>query len=100
MEGSCPCFQPARNAAPRTSEAKTPLYYQCALRIWEEGRTSTLITWVHEKRCVEGLRVSLKNDEDKRVWTVDEVYRRFPLPEDVVKERQKAHDRWRKVTDV
>jgi hypothetical protein len=56
------------------------------------------VTWLHEKRAREGIRLTREGDE--RVWTVLEVYRGIPMPESWVKDRRKAHERWRKHTDV
>jgi hypothetical protein len=58
------------------------------------------MTWLSEKRAVEGTRVQKKNDPDERVWIIGDVYRQLPMTEDWVKDRRMAHERWRKVTDV
>jgi hypothetical protein len=56
--------------------------------------------WIHEKQAVEGKRLYMKSDPDERVWMVADVYRLIPRSEKWVKDRRKAHDRWRAVTDV
>ena len=58
------------------------------------------MTWVHEKLAVEGKRLRKKDSDDERVWAVADVYRLIPRSEKWVKDRRKAHERWRAVTDV
>jgi hypothetical protein len=56
--------------------------------------------WLHEKVAIEGLRLTLKDASDDRVWKVGNVYRGIPRSEEWVVDRRKAHERWRQVTDV
>jgi hypothetical protein len=53
---------------------------------------------VSEKNAQEGRQVA--RDGDDHLWTVAEVYRGIPRPQRWVRDRFKAHERWRKVTDV
>lgn len=70
-------------------------YRQCILK----AGSVTLTTWLPEKKVEEGMRLSLKDHEDPdRVWTVDHIG--FRQTEKWVKDRRKAHERWRAVTDV
>jgi len=56
-----------------------------------------LTSWIEERYAVEGLLLSLK-EEPKLVWTVASVG--SSASKRWVSDRQKAHERWRGVTDV
>lgn len=58
------------------------------------------MTWLEERHAIEGNRIQKKDDPDDRVWTVGDVYRRIPRTAKWVTDRRKAHERWRRVTDV
>lgn len=82
--------------------SKAEFYRQCVLtRDLPDGGTSTLTTWLEEPKAIEGARVFIKDDPnftEDQVYTISSVGTRKTAA--WVTDRQKAHERWRAVTDV
>jgi len=75
--------------------AKQVFYRQCILTC---GSLQTT-TWLREDKIKVGVGVTLKDsDSPDRIWTVAAMGHRET--EEWVKDRRKAHERWRGVTDV
>jgi len=83
---------------------KQPRYRQCVLTRelpGGNGSQSFVTSWIEERFAVVGKRVFIKDDpafSEDTIYTVKEVGNR--QTEKWVKDRRKAHERWRQVTDV
>lgn len=76
-------------------------YFQCVLERELPLGKATLVTWIEERFAAKGKKVFIKDDPllpDTDIWTVAKVGMKQTA--EWVSNRQKAHERWRRVTDV
>jgi hypothetical protein len=77
--------------------AKETYRKQCKLVKPTENGKVTLVTWVPEKLAVVGQRVTVEDEPD--IWTVESVGE-SRQSDSALKERERIHRKYRRITDV
>ncbi len=81
--------------------SKASHYRQCVLTRSIGSTQVQLTTWLEEPKVAKDKKVHIKDDPnhpEDEVWTIASVGNRATA--EWVSDHRKAHERWRKVTDV